>query len=145
MSHTSLTVSYLTRCLVSHSLSLNCLFLVSLDVSSLAFAGELVYHLIGIRHFCMLITNFYGEVPPGIESYTFVSFIMFFRVLVPAWAELCPIRAAVSTVPLWLAFIGQPHANLVFQYRLCGLGIFFAWLACVIYQNNREMFVTQVV
>ena len=93
----------------------------------------------------MLFTNFYREEPPGIENYTFVSFIMFFRVLVPAWAELCPIRAAVSTVPLWLAFLGQPHANLVFQYRLCGLGIFFAWLACVIYQNNREMFVTQVV
>ena len=93
----------------------------------------------------MLIANFYGEDPPGIEDYMVATGLLFVRALVPAFTELSPIRVAVSTVPLWLAFLGQPHANLVFQSRLCGMGIFFALLTCVIYQNNREMFVTQVV
>merc|ERR1712166_121186 len=43
--------------------------------------GEFAFHLTAIRHFFMLIANFYGEEPPGIENYTYVSFMLFFRVL----------------------------------------------------------------
>jgi len=105
--------------------------------------GEFAFYLTGLRHL-FWINRFYAEEPATVEDYTFVAFVLCTRTLVVAWAEISPLGAAASTLPLWVAFLAQPEMSLVFQTRVCVTAGFCMWLAFVIYQNNREIFVTQV-
>ena len=93
----------------------------------------------------MLINKFYAEEPATVEDYTVIAFVLCARTLVVAWAEISPIGATAFTLPLWVAFLAQPEMSLVFRSRVFVTASFCVWLAFVIYQNNREMFVTQVV
>ena len=122
----------------------NYIFTVPLTVLSVALLGEVAFYITGLRHLSMM-NKFYAEEPAAVEDFTFVAFVLCTRTLVVAWGEIAPLRAAVSILPLWVAFLAQPHVSLVFRSRVSLCGLFFSWLAYVIYQNNREMFVTQVV
>jgi len=106
--------------------------------------GEFAFYLTGLRHLSMLINKFYAEEPANVEDYTLIAFVLCTRPLVAAWAEMSPVGAIASTVPLWIAFLAQPQVSMVFQTRGVASACFCAWLAFVIYQNNREMFVYQV-
>ena len=98
----------------------------------------------GLWSFCFITRKFYQSDAPPEEDYATVGIVLVARTLLAAWAEISPIGALVSVSPLWLVFLAQPHANLVFQCRVFYSGVFCVWLAYVVYLNNREMFITQV-
>ena len=92
--------------------------------------------------------------PAVAEKWFIICLKNFVRTIVFAWAELYPIGAALTLIPLSCALSLMPDATsasvatigvgTVARFCIGTLGAFMGLVAIMIYKNNRQMFVNQV-
>ena len=106
--------------------------------------SELGFYLMSGRHLWFIISKCYGDVAPATEDWMMITLITCMISINVAWQEVSPFGAAATAGPLWGSLLLVPNVSMVFRVRAFGLAGFFWWLAFVVYQKNREMFVNQV-
>ena len=105
--------------------------------------GELSVYLASLRHLWFILNKCHWT-EAGAQDWVFVTLILCQFMIVLPWMEISPISLVLCGCPLWSALILVPNVCMVFRLRVCAIALCMGVSSFVMYQNNREMFVTQV-
>lgn len=118
------------------------------------YVGEVWCYLGSITTMVSIVGMHYRSMPAAAEEWFIICLKNCVRTIVFAWAELHPIGAALTLIPLWCALLLIPDATsasvatigvgTVVRFSIGTLGAFMGLVAIMIYKNNRQMFVNQV-
>ena len=98
--------------------------------------GELWFYIGAARNLAFILNRCYGDGEPAAEDWILLSLTICSRTVIFSWAELSPVGALITTLPLWVALLMVPHISLVFRVRICLFFGFMSILTFMIYHSN---------
>lgn len=110
--------------------------------------GDCTFYVACAKQLHFIVTKCWlSEGPLNPLDQSLIPFILCTHAILMAWAEVHPMGATLAILPLWVTWgscvwLQNSAYRAIFQLAI--IAAFFAWLAFVIYENNRKSFVNQV-
>jgi len=107
--------------------------------------GDCTFYVACAKQLHFIVSKcWWSDGPLNHSDQSLIPFILCTHAILMAWAEVHPIGATFAVLPLWGTFVFSQNSvhrdNMIWSL----IAAFFAWLAFVIYENNRKSFVNQV-